>query len=210
MDVNLPRKCTALLWWLTCRRAVRFWVPAIGTVVIVLGGVPVAHADIELGHQGTVGRHRLADVYDSPGAVCDIVLPGPDSLGEVWMRVNPPVMYARDRTSGLDEQPVGWRATISALDEGTGAWRVVRQSNTARAVASDDLATYFNGEGWLTGFPVDRATYTATVEMLWYDPVDPDRVVGKATHTVEHYSVVLRYRGDAMNGRTSSSCSAPH
>jgi hypothetical protein len=118
-------------------------------------------------------------------------------------------MFARDRTSGLDEQPVAWRATISARDERTGAWRVVRQSDAARAVASDDLATYFNGDGWLTGFPLGRATYTATVEMLWYDPAATDRVEGNASHAVEHYMVVLRYGNDVSNGKTSSVCSAP-
>ena len=54
------------------------------------------------GHDGLVGRHRLADMYDSPGAVCDIVLPGRDSLGETWLRVNPPIMFAINRTGGVD------------------------------------------------------------------------------------------------------------
>jgi hypothetical protein len=70
------------------------------------------HADIEFGHEGLTGHHRLADLVDSPGAVCDIVLPGPDSLGETWIRVNPPVMFARDRTPGIDTQEIGWTAVI--------------------------------------------------------------------------------------------------
>jgi hypothetical protein len=177
--------------------------------VSLLGSASVARADIELGHEGNTGRHRLADMYDSPGAVCDIVLPGRGSLGETWLRVNPPVMFARDRTPGLDEQVVGWRVSISALNEATGAWRVVRKSDTTRAMASDDLASYFNGQGWLAAFPLGRATYAATVEMLWYDPTDADRLDGKATHAVEHYSVVLRHGGDVTHGRTSSVCRAP-
>jgi hypothetical protein len=118
-------------------------------------------------------------------------------------------MFARDRTPGLDEQVVGWRVSISALNEATGAWRVVRKSDTTRAMASDDLASYFNGQGWLAAFPLGRATYAATVEMLWYDPTDADRLDGKATHAVEHYSVVLRHGGDVTHGRTSSVCRAP-
>src|SRR5690606_27071203 len=148
--------------------------------------------DVELGHTGQTGRHRLADMYDSPGAVCDIVLPGRESLGETWLRVNPPVMFARDRTSGRDEQQVGWRATVSALNARTGAWQVVRHSPTTRATASDDLASYFNGQGWLAGFPLTRATYSVTVEMLWYDPADPSQVEGTALHEVEHFAVFLR------------------
>lgn len=175
----------------------------------LLGGAPPAGADIELGHTGLTGRHRLADLYDSPGAVCDIVLPSPSSLGEMWLRVNPPVMFARDQPSGLDEQQIGWRATVSALNETTGAWRVVRRSPTVRATANDDLASYFDGRGWLAAFPLARATYSVSVEMLWYDPLDPDRIEGRAVHAIEHYSIFLRFNGETLPGRTASVCRAP-
>jgi hypothetical protein len=184
------------------------WLAGLIIAASLLGSVP-ARADIELGHEGETGRHRLADMYDSPGAVCDIVLPGPDSLGETWLRINPPVMFADNRTPALDRQFVAWRATISVLNEHSGAWNVVRRSGTVRAMASDDLATYFNGQGWLAEFPLSRATYTATVEMLWYDPLDSLRIVGVARHAVEHYSILLRYDGEVMHGRTSSVCRAP-
>lgn len=175
----------------------------------LLAQAPVALADIELGHEGEVGRHRLADMYDSPGAVCDIVLPGRDSLGETWLRVNPPVMFARNRTDATDEQMVGWNASVSALNEETGAWRIVRQSETARELASDDLASYFSGQGWLAEFPLSRATYSVSVEMLWYDPHDADRVEGRAAHAIEHFTILLRRDGETMHGRTSSVCRPP-
>jgi hypothetical protein len=178
-------------------------------VASFLASAPMVRGDVELGHAGLTGRHRLADMYDSPGAVCDIVIPGFDSLGETWLRVNPPVMFARDRAAGLDEQRVGWRATVSALNEKTGVWRVVRRGDLAYALASDDLATYFNGHGWLARFPVSRATYSVIVEMLWYDPTDPARVEGTATHAIEHFMVVLRHEGETMRGRTSALCSFP-
>jgi hypothetical protein len=182
--------------------------------MLFLCAVPIAHtsaalADIELGHEGEVGRHRLADMYDSPGAVCDIVLPGRDSLGETWLRVNPPVMFARNRTDAVDEQLVGWNATVSALNEETGAWRVVRRSETARELASDDLASYFDGQGWLAEFPLSRATFSVSVEMLWYDPTDSDRIEGRATHAIEHFTILMRHDGETMHGRTSSVCRAP-
>jgi hypothetical protein len=177
--------------------------------ILLLAQSPAALADIELGHEGEVGRNRLADMYDSPGAVCDIVLPGRDSLGETWLRVNPPVMFARNRTTGVDEQMVGWNATVSALNEETGAWRVVRRSETARELASDDLASYFNGQGWLAEFPLSRATYAVSVEMLWYDPGDSHHVEGRATHAIEHFTTLLRHHGEVMHGRTSSVCRAP-
>jgi len=82
----------------------------------LISNTPIALADTELGHEGQVGRHRLADIHDSPGAVCDVVLPGRDSLGETWLRVNPPIMFARNRTDDADEQFVGWRANVSVLN----------------------------------------------------------------------------------------------
>jgi hypothetical protein len=176
---------------------------------IVLAAVPAARADMELGHEGKVGRHRLVDMHDSAGAVCDIVLPGPDSLGETWLRINPPVMFARNSTPAVDEQVVGWQATVSVLDVPTGAWHVVRQSEIAREVARDDLASYFHGHGWMAEFPVARATYSATVEMLWYDPVDPARVEGRATHAIEHFSIQLHVNGDAIYARTAPVCHSP-
>ena len=183
--------------------------PALLLGALLLTYAPATLADIELGHEGVVGRHRLADMYDSPGAVCDIVLPGRDSLGETWLRVNPPVMFARNRTTAIDEQMVGWNATVSALNEETGAWRIVRRSETARELASDDLASYFNGQGWLAEFPVSRATFSVSVEMIWYDPEDAHRVEGRATHAIEHFTILMRHNGEVMHGRTSSVCRAP-
>jgi hypothetical protein len=195
-----------------CRR--HRWIPPVVLVLLILGtllfgSVTLVLADTELGHTGLTGRHRLADMYDSPGAVCDIVLPGPDSLGETWLRINPPVMFARDRTAGKDQQEVAWRATVSALDERTGTWRVVRRARVARDLASDDLASYFDGQGWLAEFPLSRATYSATVEMIWYDPLDPARVEGRARHGIEHFMIILRHNGEVSHERTADSCRTP-
>jgi hypothetical protein len=176
---------------------------------MVLFAVELARADVELGHSGETGRHRLADIYDSPGAVCDIVLPGHDSLGETRLRVNPPIIFARDRTDETDEQPVGWQVAVSVLDERSGAWRVVRQSDIARDLATDDLASYFDGQGWLAQFPLSGATYSAAVTMLWYDPEDPAHVEGRAIHEIEYFNVILRHQGEVFHGRTGSVCRAP-
>jgi hypothetical protein len=204
-------KCTVSIETTTRRRGrlAATWLAALVVVASLFSGAPVARADIELGHDGLTGRHLLADMYDSPGAVCDIVLPGHDSLGETWLRVNPPIMFAVNRTEGVDEQQIGWRATVSALNEGTGAWRVVRRSAMTRTMASDELASYFNGQGWLAGFPLARATYSVTVEMVWFDPEDPRQIEGRATHAIEHFSILMRHNGETMHGRTSSVCRSP-
>jgi hypothetical protein len=205
--MNDTAKCTAF----TAKRTGPTLVAAAALLALALSLLAVvpAGADIELGHFGLTGRHRLADLYDSPGAVCDIALPGPDSLGEAWLRVAPPIVFARDRRPGRDEQIVGWRGSVSALDENSGAWRVVRRSDVMRAVASDDVATYFQGQGWLASFPLAHATYSVTIEMLWYAPDDSSLVEGRALHAIEHYAVVLRANGVATTGRTASVCRPP-
>ena len=205
-------KCTVFIEKRGLRRgrlATAVWLVALVISASLCYGTPVALADTELGHDGLVGRHRLADMYDSPGAVCDIVLPGRDSLGETWLRVNPPIMFAINRTGGVDEQQIGWRATVSTLNEDTGAWRVVRRSAMTRTVATDQLASYFNGQGWLAGFPLTRETYSVSVEMVWYDPDDPRQIEGRSTHAIEHFLIVLRHNGETTHGRTSSVCRSP-
>ncbi len=210
--MNGDRKCTVCKGGQTRGRyrvTALVWLVALTSSALLIGNGPVALADAELGHEGKTGRHRLADIHDSPGAVCDVVLPGRDSLGETWLRVNPPIMFAVNRTDVVDEQQVGWRATVSALNEATGVWRVVRRSGMTRTIATDKLASYFNGQGWLAGFPLARATYSVTVEMVWYDPDDPRRIQGRATHEVEYFSILLRHNGETMRGHTSSVCGSP-
>lgn len=181
-------------------------------LTLLVSGPLAGHADTEIEHSGETGRHRLADIYDSPGAVCDIVLPGKDSLGETWLRVNPPIMFAHDRTAAVDYQDVGWRAFVYVVDPDTNERRLVRQGEIARDHASDNLASYFSGQGWLAEFPVyvSRATYEVEVEMLWYDPDDPSRIDGRAVHGVEYFLMVLRHQGESWSGRTAQSeCHAP-
>ena len=205
-------KCTVFMEKRAPRRgrlATGVWLATLVIGALLCSGMPVALADMELGHDGLTGRHRLADMYDSPGAVCDIVLPGRDSLGETWLRVNPPIMFAINRTGGVDEQQIGWRATVSALNEDTGAWREVRRSAMTRTTANDQLASYFNGQEWLAGFPLARETYSVSVEMVWFDPDNPRRIEGQATHAIDHFLIVVRQNGETMHGRTSSVCRSP-
>src|SRR4051812_28943957 len=102
-------KCTVSRGLEICcrgRLAAGEWLAALVCGSPLVAGVPVTQADFEQGHEGLTGRHRLADINDSSGAVGDIVLPGHDSLGETWLRVNPPIKFAIDLTETVDEQQV--------------------------------------------------------------------------------------------------------
>src|SRR5215212_3621501 len=94
-------KCTVSRGLEICcrgRLAAGEWPAALVCGSPLVAGVPVTQADFEQGHEVLTGRHRLADINDSPGGVCDIVLPGHDSLGESRLRVNPPLMFAINHT----------------------------------------------------------------------------------------------------------------
>jgi hypothetical protein len=188
------------------RRVLARWLSGCALAALLMSAVPVTRADMELGREGLIGRHRLVDMHDSAGATCDIILPSRESLGETWLYVNSPIMFARNRTPSVDEQLVGWQATASALDDSTDAWHVVRQSDVAQEMASDDLASYFHGQGWLAEFPVGRATYSVTVEMFWYDPFDPNRIEGRATYAIENYSIQLHFEDQSIYLRTAPDC----
>jgi hypothetical protein len=66
---------------------------------LICGALLVAGAPVaHAGQEGLTGRHRLAD------------------------------MFAIGRTETVDEQQAGRRATVSALNEGTGVWHAARHS----------------------------------------------------------------------------------
>src|SRR3954469_17116805 len=106
-----------------------------------------AMAAAELGQAGDIGGHGLTDSRESPGATCRFAPPFAWSLGETWIQVRPPVMFARDVTDGVDEQLVGWRATIQVWDHASRTWQQLRQGEIQRAVAADNRAAIFDSRG---------------------------------------------------------------
>jgi hypothetical protein len=170
-------------------------------------------ADVAAGMSGVVGHHTLADIQDSPGAICTFALPGPGSLGETLLRVNAPVVYAADTTAGEDRQPVGWRARIDAYDDaaggGAGGWRRVQTGPLVRDEASDRVATYFDGDGHLAAFLAVDVAYAAAIDLFWFDPADPDRVTGRAELTVERYALLVRDRAGTRQAGVAGSCRLP-
>ena len=181
--------------------------PGLALVALALLAAAAA-ADRELGHEGFVGRHALADIQDSPGGVCTFILPGPHSLGETLLRVNPPVLYAYDATAGEDGQRVGWRARIAAASEG-GEWRPVHEGPWRWDEATDRQATYFGGEAFFATFRHAAGHYAVTVEMAWADPTDADRIVGRAEHAVERYAIQVASRGATTQGGVGMECRLP-
>lgn len=166
-------------------------------------------AELVMKREGIVGHAGLADIQDSPGAVCVFSLPGPGSIGETEVRVNPPVVFAADVTPGLDRQPVGWRASIFALDPAASDWTLAAEGPVAPAEATDQTATYFDGAPWTHAFLLTSGVYRVSVEMFWYDPEEPAAVTGSITATVERYALLVQGRGGPAPAGVHPICQLP-
>lgn len=153
------------------------WISA-GVVGLLLATAGIATADTELGHRGRVGRHHLRDTATHPGALCWTPAET-DPVGRVVVR--PPVVFAIDRTAGVDRQLVGWQARLQR--ETTDGWKTVDRSALLFARATDEEAAHFERTQFRLRHP---GTYRVRVLMVWRRDAEP-HIVGAALHEVDFY-----------------------
>jgi hypothetical protein len=175
---------------------------------VVAGAAPAA-ADIELGSAGNIGGHGLIDSRESPGVTCRFAPPLDWSLGETWIQVRPPVMFARDATTLVDEQLVGWRAVILTWDQASGAWTPIVRGATQRALAAENRAAAFDSRGPETQFHLGYGRYLVTLELFWYERMasrDEPRLAGQTTNQIQHYATAVRDRRSTWPQGVGSGC----
>jgi len=138
-------------------------------VVLALAASP-ALADTGAGHTGKVGTHSLLDTADKPGATCTYkdknVHDVPFSL--VSVRVRPPIVFARNVSSGVDQQKTGWRFSIERRVFSSAIWSPVFASGTQRASATDSSAASFTSMTGKPPLPTEAADYRVKVTTLWF------------------------------------------
>ena len=186
----------------------------IGSLLVLIVGAalratPFVRADVELGHAGNVGGHGLTDTRESPGATCRFAPPLAWSLGETWIQVRPPVMFARDTTERTDHQLVGWRAVVSTWDRASDAWKLLVEGKTQRAVAAENRAAQFDSRGEETEFFLGYGTYLVTVDLFWYERMGPGEepwLAGQAEYKVAHYAIAVRDRGGTRPINVNQAC----
>jgi hypothetical protein len=146
-----------------------------------------AAADTPLGHSGRFGAHFLTDTEEYPGARCRFET-GTETRALVGIRVRPPVIYARDRSDGRDEQVVGWRILVQRLDthQADPTWEPFATTSVRYATAYDDQAASFA----MREVRIDHVggadvRYRVRVGMRWLAPGTPS-VTGTARHGVDH------------------------
>lgn len=157
---------------------------------LLLLSLPVA-ADADLENGGAVGPHRLRDTQAAPGAAC-MYEDRDGHLSLTGMTVQPPVMFARDRTDGRDGQMVGWRIQLLAwVPYADEYWRYhlvqVAAGPLHRAWATDEHPAVFR-VARMTIPRLERG-FQIRVRMTWYKASDPTRLAGSSRHLVEWYAV---------------------
>jgi hypothetical protein len=178
-------------------------------ILLASGATDAVRAGIEMGHAGNIGGHGMTDTRESPGATCRFAPPLAWSLGETWLQVRPPLMVARDSTAGVDEQMVGWRATIAAWDDASGAWTPFLEGPTQRAVAAENRAALFDSRGPETHFHLGYGAFRVTVELFWYERLTGDgepRVAGQVEYQIEYYAIAVRGRRETVPVGVNTAC----
>jgi hypothetical protein len=130
------------------------------------------------------GRHALIDNEEYPGANC---------LGEssalTRIRVRRPIMFARNRTPGVDNQVVGWRWQLR-----DSTFALVDQGPIQKATASDQRAAAFK-PAVVDVADRPEGQWFIAVKMLWYRAGTSSSLEGSALHYVRNYASNSRFRG---------------
>lgn len=140
---------------------------------------------------GEVGVHGLTDTA-APGATCRFALPLDWSLGETWLQVRPPVVYARDRGEGEDRQAVGWRAVVWTYDPAAASWIRAVAGPEERLEAGERRGVPFDDRGPGASFSLPFAIHAVAVEIAWHAP--DGTVEGTVRRPIAYYAIAVRDR----------------
>ena len=182
----------------TLRRRVRS-IPFIAVAALAMAFPATVAADTEMGHSGLTGTHRLRDAAGYPGARCGYYNEKTFFLAEI--RVRPPVMFARNSTSGLDIRTVAWRAVLQ--DRNGTSWTTIASKAFQKEQATDLHPADFLGQRF-TDLSGD-GPYRILVDMRWYGA--DGSVIGNARHRVDHYGRFDMVTGAAYSAVTGA-CAA--
>jgi hypothetical protein len=150
-------------------------------------------ADELVSHSGLLGAHSLTDSWEYPGVRCSY----DEHQNAARIRVRPPTVFARDRSSGRDSQWVGWRIELQYHPDEGGSWSTVQKSSVVTAKAWDDQAASFRQRTVTVAHPRGSGRWRVVARMLWYRPgTDSDRQ-GMARHRFTFYDYPLTEPGAA-------------
>ncbi len=154
------------------------------TLSLVASGA--ASADTPVSHRGSVGAHALTDTLEYPGATCRY--DGDQNLDRI--RVRPPTVFARDRSSARDLQWVGWVVELQYRSD-SGTFATVQKSSVVKVMALDDTPAPFRQRTVTVQRPRGSGGWRVVSRMIWYKPGTSSTWQGTARHRVTFYDYPL-------------------
>jgi hypothetical protein len=103
-------------------------------------------------------------------------------------------VFARSRTSGRDQQWVGWRVELQYRDG--GSWGTEQTSSVVKVKAWEDTPAAFRTTTVPVTHPVGSGEWRVVVRMTWYKPGSSTVWQGTARHLIEHYTYPLADPGE--------------
>lgn len=162
-------------------------------VCLVLAAPATVSADTLVGHSGRIGAHSLTDSWEYPGVKCSY----DGDMNAVRVRVRPPTVFARDRTTSRDSQWVGWSIELRFHPSEGGTWQTVQTSSLTKVRTWDDTPAPFRTRSVTISHPKGSGRWRVVARMIWYAPGTTGVWQGTARHRYTFYDYPLTEPGAA-------------
>lgn len=136
----------------------------LATCLAVTVPLSTASADVATGNFGV---HMLVDTDEFPAVRC--VYPDTQSPPDTF-KVRPPIMFAVDRTSGIDAQTMGWRFKVSGRNLSTEPFTDVFASPVTKATGTDRANATFTQGVYHRPSGVVWEEWRVVYDLRWYYP----------------------------------------
>jgi hypothetical protein len=155
-----------------------------GVIAVMLAASAPVSAGIIIGpHSGHYGVHTPIDTGEYAGAIC-----GYSNIGQLdTIKIRRPIVFAFDRTGGVDTQKVGWRFNIEYSIDGNN-WSTWNTSSILTATATDKVNAHFMPRTYHLTNPVKTTYFRVTLDLYWFYP-DVHHVNGQANHVIAWYQI---------------------
>lgn len=140
-------------------------------------------------HTGYPGVHTLIDNRNEQNGVTCVYQPSGSLLHK--LKIRRPIVFAYDRTGGVDNQWVAWKFIVEYADVVTAAsayndWDNLFGSSWVKAKATDDIAASWSPRSF-TFTSVDHNFYRVSIVMKWYHPYPSKTHVNGSALDVVHW-----------------------
>ena len=159
------------------------------TLALMMTAQPVAAGVAST--SGSPGQYTVTDTQTNPGAHCFYPSASHANNDLSKIKVSAPTMFAKNSTSGVDTQWVGWQFSIqhgTTVGSGPAGWTTYYKSSIVKAVARDNQAASFTTRTWIAGNHINR-WWRVKVLMFWYKPGSKTKISGQVNWIIDYYKI---------------------